>query len=316
MLTVQRPTAAARRGDDADLGVRMDQHCHALLRRAVREALQRFRPDLVQIEYAELAGLSSLRTPGQRWVLGLHDAFDPQDFRDRAAAQRFQSHVQASYDAVTVCSPEDQHMIAHPRAVCVPNGANAPRRRHAASASTQLLFMGPFRYTQNLEGIRRFLRVAYPAIKSAVPETRLLVLGGDGASDAIVGDATFAQPGVDVMGHREDIAELLDASALTLNPMSGIRGSSVKVIESLAAGRACVTTDDGARGFAASGLRALVTVRDIEAMAEPIIALLRDDARRRDLERPDATALAPYLWHHCAGIQGNLYRTLLGAQHA
>jgi GT2 family glycosyltransferase/glycosyltransferase involved in cell wall biosynthesis len=315
VLTVQRPAAAVR-PDDADLDARMEQHGHALLRRAVREALQRHRPDLVQIEYAELAGLSSLRTPGQRWVLGLHDAYDPQDFRDQAAARRFQSHVQVTYDAVTVCSPEDRHMIAHPHAVCVPNGANASPRGHAASTSAQLLFMGPFRYAQNLEGIRRFLRVAYPAIKLAVPETRLLVLGGDGASDVIAGDAAFAQPGVDVMDHREDVAELLDASALTVNPLSGIRGSSVKVIESLAAGRTCVTTDDGARGFAASGLRALVTVRDIEAMAEPIIALLRDDARRRDLERPDAAALAPYLWHHCAGIQGNLYRTLLGARHA
>ncbi|MEO8739660.1 MAG: glycosyltransferase [Casimicrobiaceae bacterium] len=315
VLTVQRPADTVA-GGGADLAARMERHCHPLLARAVRQALQRYRPQLVQVEYAELAGLSALRGPGQRWILGLHDAFDPADFRDAESARHFQAHLQASYDAVTVCSPEDERMIVHPRAVCVPNGANGWLRQPAASTSAQLLFMGPFRYPQNLDGIRRFLQVAYPAIKLAVPEARLLVLGGDGAAEAIAGDAAFAQAGVDVLGHREDVAGLLAASALTVNPLSGIRGSSVKVIESLAAGRACVTTEDGARGFAAAGLRALVRVRDIEAMAEPIIALLRDDARRRDLETPDAAALAPFQWYHCAGIQGNLYRALLGNEHA
>ena len=315
VLTVQRPATAALR-DEADLATRMELHCHALLTRAVRDALQRYQPELVQIEYAELAGLSALRGPAQRWVLGLHDAYNPGDFRDAGSARRFQAHLQSSYDAVTVCSPEDQRMIAHPRAVCVPNGASAVQRQHAASTSAQLLFMGPFRYAQNLDGIRRFLRVAYPAIKLAVPATRLLVLGGDDAARAIAGDAAFAQAGVGVMGHREDVADLLAASALTLNPLSGIRGSSVKVIESLAAGRACVSTEDGARGFAAAGLRALVSVPDVEAMADPIIALLQDDALRHDLETPDAAALAPFQWHHCAGIQANLYRALMETQHA
>ena len=315
VLTVQRPAESVLT-DSADLTTRMEQHCHPLLTRAVREALQRYRPELVQVEYAELAGLSALRAAGQRWILGLHDAFEPADFRDPASAQRFQTHLQSTYDAVTVCSPEDRGMITHPHAVYVPNGANGPPQQPAASTSAQLLFIGPFRYAQNLDGIRRFLRVAYPAIKLAVPATRLLVLGGDGAAQAIIGDAVFAQDGVDVMDHREDVAALIAASALTVNPLSGIRGSSVKVIESLVAGRACVTTEDGARGFAAAGLRSLIKVRDIEAMVEPIVELLRDDARRRDLETPDAAALAPFQWHHCAGIQGNLYRALLNKQYA
>ena len=33
----------------------------------------------------------------------------------------------------------------------------------------QLLFIGPFRYAPNLEGILRFLDEVYPTIKTAVP---------------------------------------------------------------------------------------------------------------------------------------------------
>jgi glycosyltransferase involved in cell wall biosynthesis len=164
---------------------------------------------------------------------------------------------------------------------------------------------------QNLEGIRRFLRVAYPTIKAAVPAARLLVLGGDGAAQAVAGDAAFAQPDVSVIGHRDDVRELLSQSALTLNPLSGIRGSSVKVIESLAAGRACVSTEEGARGFIDAGLRGLVTVRDVAAMAQPIIGLLEDREQRRRIETPDPARLARFLWQHCAAIQSDLYRSLL-----
>ena len=296
---------------DADLEKRIELHCHETMVRALRKTLSDYRPHVVQIEHAELAELSRLRMPGQKWVLALHDAFVASDFRDSGAATRLNERLLESYDAVTVCSPEDQTLIGHPRTICVPNGASIEVSEHAPSDSAQLLFMGPFRYAQNLQGIGRFLRIAYPRIKAAVPSAHLLVLGGDGAERAIAGDAAFAQPGVSVVGHRENVQELLRASALTLNPLSGIRGSSIKVIESLAAGRACVSTRDGARGFVDAELAGLVTVDGVEAMAGPIIALLRDSRERHRIEKPDASRLERFQWRHSAAIQSELYRKLM-----
>ena len=45
-----------------------------------------------------------------------------------------------------------------------------------------------------------------------------------------------------VVGHRDDVPALLARCALTINPLAQIRGSAVKLVESLAAGRVCVTT--------------------------------------------------------------------------
>ncbi len=315
VVLVQRPErATAKKG--ADLTERLQVHCHSALMSAVQRALVRHSPDLVQVEHVELAALSALRAPGQRWILGLHDAYDPADFINRVAAANFHEHVLATYDAITVCSADDQSMIAHPRTVCVPNGTSLPTEEHSPSDSAQLLFMGPFRYAQNLEGIRHFLRVAYPAIKAAVPSVRLLVLGGDGAPQTAARDSVFAQPDVSVLDHREDVREILSESALTLNPLSGIRGSSIKVIESLSAGRACVSTEDGARGFAGAGLRGLITVPDIHAMIAPIIGLLEDHERRRRIEAPDASQLLRFRWQHCARIQSDLYQSLLAGSRA
>src|SRR5215471_1284877 len=173
---------------DADLEKRIEMHCHKTMVRALQKTLSDYQPHVVQIEHVELAALSRFRMPGQKWVLALHDAFVASDFRDPRAAGRLNQHLLESYDAVTVCSTEDQTLTAHPRAICVPNGTSIDDPEHAPSDSAQLLFMGPFRYTQNLQGIRRFLRVAYPQIKAAAPSAGLLVLAGDRAEQAIAGD--------------------------------------------------------------------------------------------------------------------------------
>ena len=154
--------------------------------------------------------------------------------------------------------------------------------------------MGPFRYAPNLDGIRRFLAGAWPAIRQAVPDARILVLGGDGAPTLAAQDALFMQPGVDVLGHREDVQELLADASLSVNPLAGIRGSSVKLIESLMAGRVCVSTAQGARGFTDAGMEALLIVPEVEAIAQPVIELLKSSERRHRIERPDPAKLACY----------------------
>jgi len=307
---VQRPKDKTA-GRTADLGHRLRDHCHPSLVDAVRTALRRYRPDLVQIEHVELADLSRLRLPAQRWILGLHDAFAATDFGDKAEGDRLQQRIIESYDAVTVCSAEDRAMISHPRVVSVPNGSATSSAAYTPSVSFQLLFPGPFRYVQNLEGIRRFLIEAYPAIVAAVPAAQLMILGGEQAPARIRGDDVFAQRGVRVLEHREDVPALLSASALTLNPLSGIRGSSIKVIESLAAGRVCVSTEDGARGFADAGFAGLLTAPSVAAMSGIVIELLRDEQRRHRIEVPDATRLANFQWRRSAETQSSLYRTLL-----
>jgi GT2 family glycosyltransferase/glycosyltransferase involved in cell wall biosynthesis len=307
---VQRPRDPSG-GATRDLGQRLGDHCHPSLVEAVQAAIARYRPDIVQIEHVELADLSRLRLPSQRWVLGLHDAYAETDFFDRAEGALLNARIADRYDAVTVCSAEDRNMISHPRVVSVPNGSAPSPIAYEPSASLQMLFAGPFRYAQNLDGIRRFLSDAYPSIKSAIPAAAVLILGGEGGAARVAGDAAFSQDGVSVLGHREDVPALLAASALTLNPLTGIRGSAIKVIESLAAGRVCVSTEDGARGFADAGFAGLLTTARVADMARVVIELLRDDELRHRLEAPDAGRLAGFQWRRSAEIQGSLYRELL-----
>ena len=299
----------------ASLVQRIESHCHAALRDTVRDTLARYRPALVQLEYAELADLVRLRGPGERWILGLHDAIDDRDFESRESARRFGDDVLDAFDAITVCSEEDRATMARANVWSVPNGSSIELGGYHPSASSKILFMGPFRYGPNLDGARRFLRDAFPRIRDGIPDATIAVLGGDGATATARDDPVFAQPGVEVFDHRDDVAAFINASALTINPQLDIRGSAIKVIDSLAAGRACVSTIDGARGLRDGQWPGLVLTSDVAAMADPIVTLLRDTDTRHRIEAPDPARLARYQWGHGAKLLRDLYGSLLERGH-
>ena len=311
---VQRPREAEAI-EASTLEGRMHSHDHPALADAVCDALHRYRPHFVQIEFAEIASLVRLRAPEQRWILGLHDAYGDADFASPRAAARFRAECLDRYDAVTVCSAEDLQLVSHRNVVCVPNASSLAPARYAASESSRLLFLGPFRYAPNLDGVRAFLRDAFPAIRAAVPGVTLRVLGGDGAPARVAGDPLFAANDVEVVEHREDVAGELAACALTINPLTGIRGSPIKLVESIAAGRVCVSTADGARGFADDAPASLVIVDGIAAMAPAIVRLLQDAPARHAAEAAGAARAADYAWPRSAALQAALYGRLRGDGH-
>ena len=170
--------------------------------------------------------------------------------------------------------------------------------------------MGPFRYAPNYDGVRAFLRDAWPAVKRAIPAATLRILGGDGAVRRVAADPLFAGEGIEVMEHRDDVAALLDDCALSINPLEAIRGSPVKLVESLVAARVCVSTSDGARGFTEERMPALIVAESVAAMAAPIIRLLTDVPERHRIEAGDPERLAAFTWARSAGLQRALYDRL------
>lgn len=301
-------------GDATPSGLvqRMDSHAWPRLRGEVARLAALYDIDIVQVEFMELARLAEVDTGRARRLLALHDVYLT-GTPDYAWTDAIQHAAIARYDAVTACSAEDAALLTHPHVALIGNGAVDRRARRTPSPShAHLLFMGPFRYAQNLAGIREFLDRAWPALKARIPDLRLTILGGAESAAIARDDARFAQPGVTVVSEFVDPEPWLAGATLTINPQIDIRGSSIKLIESLLAGRVCVSTADGARGFANACFEGLATAPDIAAMAEPIARLVLDDAERHRRERADDERLDRYTWDAMADRQLALYRQLLG----
>jgi len=93
---------------------------------------------------------------------------------------------------------------------------------------------------------------------------------------------------------------MLDAATLTISPQRDLRGSSLKVLESLAAGRVCVSTESGALGHQAHGVVGLVVCEALPAFVPVLAELLTNAGRRHGLERPDPSRLAGCSWQSAA----------------
>jgi GT2 family glycosyltransferase len=300
-LIAGRPNGAMGRID------RIRTHSHARLQAELDYLVQIHQPDIVQIEHIELSGLKAPR--GIPTLLTLHDVMTGTD--GDAAADDFEREKLARFHAVVACSREDIDALAPFPAFLVPNGADVDRPYRPSTGNHGILFAGPFRYRPNLDGLSAFLNEVFPQLRRDFPGLTLTVLGGKGGKALAAGEAWMHAQDIKIIDAVDDVSPWLDDCALTVNPLTATRGSSIKLIESLAAGRVCVSTRDGARGFVDAGLAGLLVANDIAGMLEPIRRMLADEAERVALEAPRPDMLRTFSWDHAAAAQGEIYRSIL-----
>ncbi|MEO7916143.1 MAG: glycosyltransferase family 4 protein, partial [Dokdonella sp.] len=292
---------------------RMRRHAWPRLRATLEQLVESYRPDLVQIEFMELARLIEDRVDSLPWLLSLHDVTIGVDSGECDEEQQLLIN---EYAGVAVCSPEDAALLQREDAHMVRNGATDRRSTYQQSTASPptLLFMGPLRYGPNRSGITLFLDHAWLEVCATHPNIRLVILGGIGAKQLISNETRFADPRIELIDRYVDPGPYLAAATLTLNPLVDIRGSSLKLMESLLAGRVCVTTVDGARGLGDDAPAAAEICIDITAMAAPISRLIADDEERHRRESPLDVRLDVLTWTASADAQAKLYEEVLAAR--
>lgn len=292
----------------ASLPERMRSHAPRGLRHKLRKLQQEYGIDLVQIEFMEASRLVEERLPGIPFVLSLHDVY-----LDGGADDAVQRAILQRYDSVLTCSEEDAQWLAGLPHQVVANGATDRCGQMPPSPdSKRILFMGPFRYAPNHAGILQFLEQAWPAVRARHASAELVILAGSEAARPHYAHPLLQQPGVQVIAGFVDPVPYLADCALTINPQQEIRGSALKVAESLLARRVCVTTRNGARGFVALDTPALRVVDDWQAMADAINGLLADTAARHQAEQSATKVRSQLSWDGRAAELLQVYRTLLG----
>ncbi len=291
---------------------RMQRHAWPRLSATLQQLIESYRPDLIQIEFMELARLIEDRVDELPWALSLHDVMIGVDGGETDPEQQA---LITRYDAVAVCSPEDAALLRRDDAQLVRNGATDRRDAYqpSPSAPPMLLFMGPLRYGPNRLGIEAFLDEVWPSLRREHADIRLVILGGIGARQLVAADARYADMQVELVDRYVDPTSYLAVATLTLNPLIDIRGSSLKLMESLLAGRVCVTTADGARGLGDDHPAAAEICATIAAMAAPISQFIGDEAERHRRESPVDNRLDGLTWTASAEAQARLYQSLLAA---
>ncbi|MBN1868527.1 glycosyltransferase [Candidatus Sumerlaeota bacterium] len=226
--------------------------------------------------------------------------------RALAAVRRCEREAIRRARVVAACSEEDRRRFRElyadvcppERLVVVPNGVDYSRhfvysldekrglRRRSGlpNAAAMAAFLGSG-HPPNVEAARFIIDSLAPRL----PDMLFLLVGG------VCWPLQFEprSSNVVLMFEQDEIVKnrLLAISDIALNPLTSGSGTSLKMLDCMAAGAAVVATDKGARGVAIeSGVNGVVCATD--AMADEIACLVADPAlcaeigsRGRDLAR-------------------------------
>lgn len=144
------------------------------------------------------------------------------------------------FDAFFFVSARDKASEPCVHSEVLPNIPFAPPAQpFPQTDSKNILFVGALWYGPNRQGIEHFLKHCWPGIRANVPDATLTLAGGASPSVRALWDK---HPGVRAPGFVDDLSAAYNDAAFTIAPIDYGGGTNIKILESLAYGRVCVTT--------------------------------------------------------------------------
>lgn len=297
--------------------------------RRVTAVARSWRPDIVQIEFAEMGQyLPALAACDAPRVLTVHEpgtlaARERMGRRrgpirtiarlDLRAWERFERTIVAGVDAVVAFTDRDRRallpvagatpVVRIPLAVPVPEHALDP----AGTPPSTVLFVGSFIHFPNVDAAAWLAREIFPEVRARCPEATLEIVG-DRPPRAL---RRLGGAGIRVVGRVPDVTPHLDRAAVVVAPLRLGGGMRVKVLEALAAGKPVVATPLAAAGLDVADGAEIILAESAEAFGAAVGRLLIDPGRRVALAaRAREWAIANISPERCAEGYEALYDEL------
>lgn len=311
-------------------------------------AVRSFRPDIVQIEYLQLAYLvrdlrrwrdsqppsgngNEIAVRAPHLILDSHEIASLPRRRRAAGARGLKRRSllleAASWDRLardasawadcTLCvTDQDRSLLAAvggQRLVTVPLGIDTygepPRRR--TENPPRILFLGSFQHPPNRSAAIALCDRIWPRIHARLPNWEL-VLAGPG-SDAFLASRPQAGPRIVATGYVEDLAALFSSCRLFAAPLTEGGGIKIKILEAMARGLPVVTTSIGAEGIVTSADDLVWLVRDDAQFAAQLLSAAQDpEAAERRAELARLYVERHFSWNAIVGRLEQIYRTATG----
>ena len=182
----------------------------------------------------------------------------------------------------------------------IPTGVDIDYFSPAATLErpAHLVFSGSMDWHPNEDGVRYFVGEILPLIRAEIPGATFSVVGRNPSAEL---RAISAAAGVEVTGTLDDIRPAMAQASVCVVPLRAGSGTRLKIFEALAMGKAVVSTTLGAEGLEMESGRHFVAADGARAFADAVVALVRDDDRRRRIAAAGrALVEARYSWAQVA----------------
>jgi len=195
----------------------------------------------------------------------------------------YEKYVTSKFDECIVITKEDDFTLKkmNPKAqtFVIPAGADTSffYPLPVKEVDSSIVFVGSLEWFPNVEGIMWFLNRIYPIIKQKIPLFKLYIVGKNPPESIL----SYNSPEIIVTGYVKDVREYVSKSSLVVVPLRIGGGMRIKILESMAMGKAVVSTTIGAEGIDAKNDEEII-IRDREDdLVNAVTDLLVDEGKRK-----------------------------------
>jgi sugar transferase (PEP-CTERM/EpsH1 system associated) len=223
----------------------------------------------------------------------------------------FERRTLARFDAVLAVSESDRDTFARlygesvRSPVCViPTGVDVEYFAPDPSVRPDpfhIVFTGSMDWLPNEDAIVHFCREILPRLRQAEPRVSIAIVGRN--PTPAVRRLAERDRGIEVTGRVDDVRPHVARGALSIVPLRVGGGTRLKIYESMAMGRAVVSTTVGAEGLPLTPGVHVTLADEPDHFAAEVLRLLRDGAARRAIEEAGLRLVRErYDWGAAAGV--------------
>ena len=291
--------------------------------------IEKWQPDILHVEFHIMGQyLPDFRDCKAYRVLTLHESGESSapfitssnqlaqwlNRYDRRVWRGYEKAVLQEVDAVVVFTDRENQAIARhapgTRIVKIPFGTEIPENPQDLGDNypPRLLFFGSFIHPPNLDAALRLAKSIFPSLHARFPELELYIVG-DQPPLAL---QRVANEKIIITGRVPDLAPHLARASIVVAPLRLGGGMRVKVLETLAAGKALVATPLAVEGLAITDREQVILAESDADFVQAIINLLTDPERRAALaNRARAWASENLGWEKSIAAYEALYSDLI-----
>ena len=236
--------------------------------------------------------------------------------RDVAKMDAWERRIWKAAAHVTAASDDDRdHMrgvVDENKITVVKNGVDTEQfsfhpKKTISSSRPIFLYVGAFRWIQNIDAARHMLQHLWPLIRTRYPKAVLRIVGKHPPDQL----KNLADGRVSFLEFVEDIHKEYVRADILLAPIRVGGGTKYKIIESMASGLPVVTTNVGAQGIdTGRGDVMWIAQNDEEMVARVHDIIQLHPERKKRLANARKLVEAGYSWTHIADELGRVWEKI------
>jgi glycosyltransferase involved in cell wall biosynthesis len=160
------------------------------------------------------------------------------------------------------------------RLTVMPFMREIPGCRHSFSERKDIVFIGGFDHTPNVDAVGYFVNEIWPLVRASLPDVQFLIIGSK-MTDKI--KALESHEGIVVVGYVENLAEYFDYCKLTVVPLRFGAGIKGKIGTSASFGVPAVATSIAVEGMGFVHDEHILVADDPATFAELVVKLYQDE---------------------------------------